>query len=240
MGVVTDWIVLDTATGPMRMYIARPEGGTAGPGILVIQEIFGLTEDLQATCRRFAEEGFVALAPEIYHAQPVRLGSYDDVAAAMKIREQMSDDQVLDDLNSAFRLLAARGEVRSGLVGALGFCAGGRDAFMLGTRNPDVMAVICFYGSLAPDDSDAPINDAAKLAGPSLIFYGEDDRVVPIAQADRVRDELTRLGKDFEIVTYPNAGHGFMNAARARTYVADVAAEAWTRTIDFLYEKLEG
>ena len=140
--VVTDWAYLDTADGQMRMYMARPEGGTAGPGVLVIHEIFGLNEHIQDVCRRFADEGIIALAPDLYHGFATRTVPYDDVPAALKLREQLTDEQLLDYLNLAFRFVGNRGEVRSGLVGVVGFCSGGHDAFMLATRNPDVLALV--------------------------------------------------------------------------------------------------
>ena len=240
MEVVTDWAVLDTSDGPMRMYMARPQGGTAGPGVLIVQDVFGLTEHVQEVSRRFAEEGFVALVPELYHRFATRKVSYEDVSAARSLRQQLTDDQVMDDLSIALRFLGARGEVRSGLVGAVGYGAGGRDAFMLATRNPDVLALVCYYGSIAPDNESALIHASANLQAPALFFYGETDSIIPAAEVDRVEDMLTGLGKDHEIVTYPDVGHGFACEARPEGYDPDAAADSWSRAVDFLYERLEG
>lgn len=240
MALVTDWAVLDTAAGQMRMYMARPDGGAAGPGVLVIQEIFGLTEHIQDVCRRFAEEGFVALAPDLYHSFPTRTAAYEDVAGALKLREQLGSEQLLDDLNAAFRFLGNRGEVRSGLVGVVGFCSGGRDAYVLGIQNPDVLAVVSYYGPIAADTPAAPIHDTVNLLAPTLLFFGETDHLIPAADVERARDTLTRLGKDFEIVTYDGVGHGFFCDARPGSYDPNAAADSWTRTVDFLYLHLEG
>jgi len=98
---VTDWAIIDTAVRPMRMYMARPEGGTAGPGVLVVHDAFGVTDHLQEMCRRFAEEGLVALAPELYHGFATRAVSYDDPAAADALHEQLSESQLMDDLFAA-------------------------------------------------------------------------------------------------------------------------------------------
>src|SRR5207249_3119928 len=163
-------------------------------GVLVVHDVYGLTDHILDVSRRFAEEGFVALAPDLYYRFPTRTAPYDDVATAGSLRQQVSDAQVMDDLYTAFRLLAARGEVRSGLVGAVGYGAGGRDAFMLAARYPDVLAVISYYGSLAPDDPSAPIQASAKLEAPSLLFFGEADDVISAAEVDRVRDALTQFG----------------------------------------------
>lgn len=240
MGIVTDWAVIDTSDGPMRMYMARPDGGTAGPGVLIVQDAFGLTDHLQDVSRRFAEEGFVALVPELYHRFATRKVSYNDPSAARNLRQQLTDGQVIDDLTLALRFLGARGEVRSGLVGAVGYGAGGRDAFLLATRNPDVLALVCYDGPIASEDPSAPINEGASLEAPALLFFGETDHLIPAPEIARLQDQLTRLGKDHEIVAYPGAGHGFSCEARPDGYDPNAAADAWTRAIDFLYERLEG
>jgi carboxymethylenebutenolidase len=240
MALVTDWAVVETADGPMRMYMARPEGGTAGPGVLVIQDMYGLTEHTLDVCRRFADEGFVALAPELYYRFPTRAVEYEDPQAANKLRLQLTGDQIADDLFLAFRFLGNRGEVRSGLVGVVGYGTGGRDAFNLATRNSDVVAVVSYYGSIGADEPSPPLAASASLLAPALLFYGEDDDSIPAAEVQRVQDALTKQGKDFEIVTYPAVGHGFFCDASPNTYDAESADDSWTRAVDFLYQYLEG
>jgi len=240
MAVVTDWAIIDTADGPMRMYMARPDGGTAGPGVLIVHDIFGLTEHILDVSRRFAEEGFVALAPDLYYRFATRTVPYGNGPTAQGLRQQLRVGQILDDLYVAFRLLAARGEVRSGLVGTVGYGAGGRDAFMLATRYPDVLAVVSYYGSIAADEPSAPIHAGAKLEAPALLFFGEGDELIPVAEVNRVTDTLSALGKDWEIVTYADAGHSFFCDASPSTYDPDATTDSWTRAIDFLYERLEG
>jgi carboxymethylenebutenolidase len=190
VGIVTEWLVLDTADGAMRMYTARPDSGTAGPGVLVVPEIFGLNEHVQDVCRRFADEGFIALAPDLYHSFAKRTVPYDDVAAARSLRQKLTDQQVMDYLDAALRVLAARGEVRSGLVGAIGFGSGGRDAFLLATRNADVLALVSYYAPIARDEPSAPIKASGRLEAPALFFFGEADQVVPADQVDSVRNAL--------------------------------------------------
>ena len=240
MGVVTDWAVLDTPEEPMRMYMARPEGGIAGPGVLVIHDIFGLTEHIQDVCRRFADEGFVALAPDLYHRYPVKTYDYGDGSGALGQRSRLSSVNILDDLSLAFRFLAARGEVRSGLVGAVGFCSGGRDAFFLATQNPDLLAAVSFYGPLAPDQPESPLRLASGLEAPLLLIFAEQDHLIPPSEVALVHDTLAKFGKEHETMTHAGVAHGFFCDARPDSYAPEAAAEAWTRTIDFLYEKLEG
>ncbi len=240
MGIETDWEVVDTSYGQMRMYTARPEGGTAGPGVLIVHDRFGLNDHVQGVARHFAEEGIVALAPDLYHKLPTRSVPYDDVSGAQKLREQLPEYEILDDLTLALRFLGARGEVRSGLTGAVGFGDGGRDAFLLATRNWDVLAVVSYCGSLAPDELSAPIESSADLQAPALLFFGEAEELVSDGELGRIRDTLDSLGKDYEIVTYTDAGNGFFCEARADVYDEEATKDSWVRTVDFLYQYLEG
>jgi carboxymethylenebutenolidase len=240
MGVESDWEILDTSYGPMRMYTARPEGGTAGPGVLVVCERVGITEHIEGVCRRFADEGIVALAPDLYHRFSPRALGYDDLAGAAARRSQLSDQEVVDDLTIALRFLGARGEVRSGLTGVVGFGEGARDAFLLGTQNPDVLALVCFYGRMVSDQSGSVLEGAASLQAPLLLFYGEADLQNPPDERVRLQATLDGAGVDYDVVTYPDAAYGFFCDARPDAYDPKAAEDAWMRTVDFVYERLEG
>jgi carboxymethylenebutenolidase len=240
MAVVTDWAVIETADGQMPMYMARPEGGSAGPGILVVHDIFGLTEHVQEVCRRFAGEGLIALAPDLYYSFATRKVPYEEPAQAKSLRQQRSDDKVFDDLYAAFRLLAARGEVRSGLVGAVGFGTGGRDAFLQAARNPEILALVTFYAPLASETPTAALEASARLEPPALLIFAGEDTTISANDVADVDKTLAELGKDYELITYPRVGHGFFCDAQLDVYDAETASEAWNRTVDFLYERLEG
>jgi carboxymethylenebutenolidase len=241
MAIVTDWAYLDTPAGTMRLYMARPQGGTAGPGVLVVHDAFGLTDQIQQTCQRFAEEGLVAIAPELYHGLSPRTAAYDDVAAAQGLRQKVSDEKVVDYLTTGLRFLGARGEVRSGLCAAVGFGTGGRDAFLLATRNPDVLALVAYAGALtSANGTAAPLDASAKLDAPTLLFFGEADETIPAEEVALVQETLLKQSKDFDVVTYPGAGQGFFCDAQPDRYHEESATDAWTRTVDFLYERLEG
>jgi carboxymethylenebutenolidase len=146
----------------------------------------------------------------------------------------------VDDLTMALRFLGARGEVRSGLTGVVGFGEGARDAFLLATRNPDVLALACFYGPIAADESDTALKSLANLQAPVLCFYGEADGQNPADDIARLQATLDRAGIDYDVVTYPDAAYGFFCDARPEAYDPKAAADAWTRTVDFIYERLEG
>jgi carboxymethylenebutenolidase len=240
MTVVTDWEIVDTSYGPMRMYTARPEGGTAGPGVLIVSDRFGLTNHIQDVSRRFAEEGIVALAPDLYHRLGTRAVAHDDPDSADALRAQLTDTEIIDDLTLALRFLGARGEVRSGLTGVVGYGEGGRDAFLLATRNADVLAVVAYGGAIAADDPSAPISASPDLQAPALLFVGEEDETTPAADCEYLQKTLDSLGKDYELVSYPGARAGFFCEARNGAYDEKATEDAWTRSVDFLYQRLEG
>jgi carboxymethylenebutenolidase len=158
---------------------------------------------------------------------------------AQGLRAQLTDDEVIDDLTAALRFLGARGEVRSGLVGAVGYGEGGRDAFRLATRNADVLALVC-YGAPIASGEQSPLDASRSMDAPALLVFGEADDATPAADVERVRETLEDLGKDVEVVTYPDAANGFFCDARPDVYDAKATEDAWTRTVDFLYQWLEG
>jgi carboxymethylenebutenolidase len=240
MGVETDWEVVDTSYGPMRMYTARPEGGTAGPGVLIVADRFGLTSHIQEVTRRFAQEGIVALVPDLYHRLGTRAVPPDDPAAADALRSQLTDTEIVDDLTLALRFLGARGEVRSGLTGVVGYGEGGRDAFLLATRNTDVLAIVAYGGAIAAEDESAPIGGSPNLQAPALLFVGEEDETTPPADLEYLQKTLDSLGKDYELVPYPGAKSGFFSDERADVYDEKAAEDAWGRTVEFIYQRLEG
>src|SRR5918998_2177619 len=130
MAVKTEWVTTNTPDGEMRVYVARPEGGEALPGVIVIQEIFGVNDHIQDVTRRYAEQGFVAAAPEIYHRFEQKEAPYTDVQAGFKLRQQLSDNQVMDDVNATFDLLSKHSDVQQGQIGIVGFCYGGRVVYL--------------------------------------------------------------------------------------------------------------
>lgn len=239
MAVVSEWVTAQTSDGPMSVYIARPDDGVAYPGLVVIQEVFGVNDHIQDVTRRFAAEGFVAAAPEIYHRFETRTVPYSDVQAGLALRQRLSDDQVTEDVNVTVALLNSRTDVRSGQIGMVGYCYGGRVTYLLATRNPDIRAFVSYYGGrIVADDPSAPIHASANIRAPILLFFGEQDQSIPMEQVERIRETLTKLDKPHQIVTYPQAGHGFFCDARPANYNAEAAADSWVRALAFLRQHL--
>ncbi|MGH8909731.1 MAG: dienelactone hydrolase family protein [Egibacteraceae bacterium] len=210
-------------------YLALPESGQ-GPGVIVIQEWWGLTDHIVDVCDRFAAEGFVALAPDLYGGHT----AHDSEEAGRRLKE-LPVDQAARDLSGAVDCLLAHDAVTSEKVGAVGFCIGGGFVLMLASlAGEKVGAAVPFYsvGAQPPDLSG--------IAAPVLGHYGERDDYFPPAQARRlerrIRDEA---GVDVTFHIYPGAGHAFFNDGNhLGTYDPDAAKLAWERTVDFLRESL--
>jgi carboxymethylenebutenolidase len=207
-------------------YLARPKGG--GPGVIVIQEWWGLVPHIEQIADRFADAGFVALAPDLYHGESTK--SPDQ---AGKMMMAMRGDQAERDLAGAIDHLVAQPEVSTKKVGTVGFCMGGALSLFAASKNPEVGACVVFYGGhphVKPD--------LAALQAPVLGFFaGKDGFVTP--QAVKALDaELTRLGKRHEFHTYPEADHAFFNDHRPEVYDAAAAADAWGKLLAFFTREL--
>lgn len=207
-------------------YLAAPKG--RGPGVVVIQEYWGLVPHIEHVCDRFAAEGFVALAPDLFHGQ--RAKSPDE---AGKMMMAMRIEEAERDLAGAIDTLAARPEVSTKQIGTIGFCMGGALSLFAASKNPEVGACVVFYGGHPHVKPDLPSLKAPVLG----IYGGKDNFVTPAAVADLDR-ELTRLGKQHDFHTYPNAQHAFFNDDRREVYDPQAAADAWEKTLAFFRREL--
>ena len=206
-------------------YLATPKSG-AGPGVLVIQEWWGLVPHVKHVCDRFAAEGLVALAPDMYHGQTA---SEPDTAG--KLFMALNIARAEKDLRGAATYLLARSSTKK--VGAVGFCMGGQLALFAATLNPAVGACVNFYG-IHPNVKP----DYAKLAGPVLGLYAERDGFVTPTVARQVDADIKKAGKSSEIHVYPGVDHAFFNDERADVYDRAAAEDAWRRTLTFFRQHL--
>ena len=208
-------------------YLATPATG-GGRGVVVIQEWWGLVPHIEDVANRFAAEGFVALAPDLYHGEKA---SGPDQAG--KLMMAMNIERAEQDLRGAIDYLRQQPGVTGSKVGTIGFCMGGALSLFAASKNPVVGACVVFYGGhphVKPD--------LERLEAPVLGLYaGKDGFVTPesVAALDR---QLTTLGKRHEFHTYPNADHAFFNDTRPEVYDPDAAADAWTKTLAFFRREL--
>ena len=230
--------VARTPEGDMDVHIARPAGPGPHPGLLLFQEAFGVNDHIRDVCRRFAAEGYVVAAPSTFHRFGVDTVPYEDKASAIQLISKLTPDQIVSDASAALVLLTAEPDVDGARIGCVGFCFGGRCAFLAATL-PGIKASVPFYGGgIASDAPDAPITRAADVHAELLLLFGADDESIPAEQRDRLAEELSRHGKRFESVVYDGAGHAFFNDSRPDRHHAPSAEDAWTRTLEFLRRRL--
>jgi carboxymethylenebutenolidase len=237
-----DRIVIETPDGPMEAHRAAPPDGEPSPAVVVLQEAFGVDDHIRSVCRRFARSGYVAIAPELYHREGAgRTFGYEDFAAVRPHLAALTNDGIASDLRAALAALRSDPAVDGARLAAVGFCAGGFAAFLAACRS-DVAAAVCFYGGgivrERPGMKIRPLlPEADRIACPLLALFGAEDASIPSEDVEAIGTRLRALGKPFEIVSYPGAGHGFFNDERA-SYRADAAVDAWRRTLEWLEQSL--
>ncbi len=216
--------------GNERGYLATPEQG-AGPGLVVIQEYWGLVPHIEDLCDRFAAEGFTALAPDLFRGETA---SEPDEAGKLMMALNLA--QAARDMGSAVDHLRGSPDVRGDGVGVVGFCMGGGLALMLATQRPqDIDACVVFYG-LIPWESAQP--DWTKLDAPVQGHFAEDDDLFSPDKMRELEASLGDAGKETDFHLYAGVGHAFFNDTRREAYDASAASLAWTRTLEFLRAKL--
>jgi len=221
--------------GGMPAYLARPAGSGPWPAVLVVQEAFGLNAHIKDVARRVADEGYVALAPDLfYRGGAGRTAGYDELPKALELMGALKDAEIVADVASAVAYLEQQPTVRAGRIGITGFCMGGRVSYLAACALPSkIAAAVPFYGG------GIPIDRTMTLQAPVLAFFGEDDPFIPLDQVEKLRAEAARLGKRVEIHVYPQAPHGFFCNERD-SYRAEAAHDAWGRTTAFLKTHLQG
>jgi carboxymethylenebutenolidase len=213
--------------GTAHGYLALPPSGS-GPGVIVIQEWWGLTDHIADITDRFAQAGFVALAPDLFGGSVAH-----DSAEAYRMVSELPTDRGAELLSGAVDYLLSREETTGDSVGTAGFCMGGGFVLALAARDPRVSAAVPFYGVIP-----GPLPDFSGLKAEILGHYGEQDGTVPpesLAALGSAIEEQSGIVPEFHL--YP-AGHAFFNDGRPEAYDAPSAALAWQRTLDFLRSHL--
>lgn len=220
----------------MPAFFARPRQaeGTL-PVILVVQEIFGVHEHIRDICRRLAQAGYLAVAPELYFRQG-DASDYNDIPTLLKeLVSKVPDSQVLADLDHVANWAARHGgDMRN--MAVTGFCWGGRISWLYAAHNPQLKAAVAWYGKLVGEKSlkqpKHPVDIAVDLNAPVLGLYGGQDDGIPQETVDTMRQALRAANAKAEIVVYPDAGHAF-NADYRPSYHAESAEDGWQRMLAF-------
>ncbi|HEX3068069.1 MAG TPA: dienelactone hydrolase family protein [Thermoanaerobaculia bacterium] len=207
---------------PSNSHSCRGYVAGKGPGVVVIQEWWGLVPHIEDIVDRFAGEGFSAIAPDLFHGATA---SSPDEAGRMLM--ELDADRAEKEIAAAGAYLLNRPECTSKKYGVIGFCMGGALAQYTATKESDAAATVSFYGGFKKVASDWK-----NLSAPILLIYAEKDQGVPAEQGRELAKQLEEMGKDVQLVVYPDVNHAFFNDT-GRNYNAAAAADAWKRTIEF-------
>lgn len=218
-------VTFESAAGRATGYLAVP--GPEKPGVVVIQEWWGLVPHIRDVTDRFATQGYVALAPDLFHGK-----STLESAEAQHLMEGLDWARATTEIGGALRYLREKqGVTRVGLVG---FCMGGALTVLAATQ-PGVDAYAAFYGF--PPAAAGPLD---QVQSPGLIFFGEAETHFSIKDAQAFAARQRQRGHQTEVVVYPGAGHAFFNNDRPQVFRHDAANDAWRRTLDFFGRTLRG
>src|SRR4029079_14189700 len=217
-----------TASG----YLVRPASGS-GPGVLVMQEWWGLDWGIKEVADRLGQAGFVAMAPDLYHGE---LAGHDEMDKAAHLMQSLPPERAGRDMSGAVDYLSSRPSVTSPGIGVVGFCMGGLLSFLIAADRPDkVKAVAPFYGF--PQGAAEP--DWSKLTAKVQGHMAESDSFFPPEAARALEAKLRGLGKDVTLTVHPGTGHAFMAPHNALgTLNAELAAKIWPEVTGFLKETL--
>lgn len=218
----------------MNAYVARPIGPKANgkvPGVIVLQEAFGVRAHIRDIADKLAFQGYVALAPELFHrTAPVGYeGPYDDFSAIMPHLQAVTTETLTKDIGACFEWLNEQSDVDSGRIGIIGFCLGGRASFLANGIFPLKAAVSYYGGRIAPDY----LPYAEKQAGPIMMVWGGKDKHIGPDQQRAVADALRHAGKPFVDVEFSEADHGFL-CHEKKSFHPVAAKQAWALTLAFL------
>ena len=218
-----DWVDIKSGDRTFKAFVVYPERKDKAPVVLVVSEIFGLTDWVRSLCDELAENGVIAIAPDLHGGQ-----KFEDLDGARKATSALPKEQVRADLNATADYALTKIPAANGTLAVCGFCWGGGWAFEFAHSNPKVKAAYSFYG-VAVDNAD----DAKKVACPVYGFYAENDERVD-ATIPKAEDLMKAADKKYEPVIYKGAGHGFMrsgepNNPNKREGDAKARDEAWTR-----------
>jgi carboxymethylenebutenolidase len=220
---------MTTTLGSLSGHLARPSGNGPWPGLIVIQEWWGLDAQTKSIADRFAGAGYLAFAPDVYHGELASLGDGD---TAMRLVQKYAPNAPVE-LEAALDALKAHPDC-SGKMGSVGFCFGGRMSLALGLRRP-LNAVCTFYGG----GMQQLFDQMGALKAPVLGLFGDADQSIPVGTVQQFDELLDTLGLEHTIVVYPNSGHAFFRDSDPQVYKPEAAADAWARVTAFFAKHLK-
>ena len=210
-------------------YLARPAGNGPFPALLVIQEWWGLDAQTKSIADRFADEGYLSFAPDVYHGELAELGDMDKARSLVE-KYAPNAPAELEKIFDAFQTNTDC----SGKIGSVGFCFGGRMSLALGIRRP-LNCVCTFYGG----GMQTLFDQLHMMHAPVLGFFGDADISIPAGTIEEFSKILGELGLEHEIIVYPNSGHAFFRDSDPNVYIPEASKDAWARVKKFFAKHLK-
>ncbi len=235
--ITSEWIMLDN--GP-RAWYARPTSAGPHPAVVVFIETFGVNKHFQDVAERLARAGYCAMVPDLFHGKTYDYSNFTEAIGHLKT---LNDTLAMQEAGLAIDALQQRAEVRKNAIGALGFCMGGRFAFMANAVHADrLQATVAFYGGGIAPESDpagrAPLLHLAKQMGaPLLLLYGAEDPSITPEEHGRIATALSAAHKRYTLTVFPDAPHGFFADPRD-SFRPEAARVGWRLTLDHFAEHL--
>jgi carboxymethylenebutenolidase len=227
--IKTQEVNLPSGSETIAGYLALPESPGKHPGVVIIHEYWGLNDWVKEQARRLADQGYVALAVDLYRGEV----AYDP-SLAHELMRGMPQDRAIRDLKAAFDFLAARPDVNKEKIGSVGWGMGGGLSLQLAIHEPSLAACVVNYGAMPTDPQEVQ-----KILAPVLGNYGGEDRGIPVKDVRAFEDAMKGANKSFDVKIYPGAGHAFENPNNKLGYREVPAQDAWNRTLEFLNHNLK-
>ncbi|MFY9607165.1 MAG: dienelactone hydrolase family protein [Blastocatellia bacterium] len=210
-------------------YLVEPEKEGSHPALIVIHEWWGLDDHIKDITGRFAEKGYVALAPDLYYGTVTK-----DSAKAAELMQGLDQGKALETLSGAVNFLRRQAGVNSEKIGVTGFCMGGTFSLLLACHDSSIKASAPFYGDVPPDEV------IKNLSAPVLFIGAENDPWITMDKMERLRGAIQKFGKEGEVKIYNGVGHAFFNDTRPEAYDRIAAQDAWNCVTEFLASILDG
>jgi carboxymethylenebutenolidase len=234
----------------MHTYVSQPDAPGRRPAVIVIQEIFGVSPHIQSIADRFASEGYFAVAPALFHrynnseevrgTNPVFGYGDEDVPERNVARETVSDEGIIEDIDTTITWLKSHPRVDAENIGIVGFCFGGRVVYLTASACPGLKAGSVFYGGnimRALGDGPSAFERTSNIQCPVLGSFGAEDQNPSPEDVSNIEAELKKHGKTYDFKVYPGAGHGFYCEERA-SYRKEQAEDAFARTLSWFQKHM--
>ncbi len=222
-------VTIQSGGDQYHAYLVLPDSAGPHPALVLIHEWWGLNDQIRGEARKFAEQGFVALAVDLYHGSAT-----GDPEMAHELMRGLPQDRGVRDLKAAFAFLAARSDVNKDKIGSLGWCMGGGYSLQLAVNEPKLAACVVYYGAMPTNPEDIQ-----KIQAPVLGNFGAEDRGIKPDTVYAFDKAMKAAGKSIDVKIYNGAGHAFQNLNNKLSYNQNAAEDSWRRTLAFLNKQLK-